>query len=335
MARKTYIDIEYDGVLITEDISDMIIDVDYSDFVSGQMDEIQIRVDDTNFLWSNGWYPDQGSTVRVRMGYKDVYFDPGLLSIDEIQFTGPPDVAVIRAVSVPVSSSLRTKRTVRYENQSLSNLVNLVASRSNLSVFGQFRGTSIERESQSDESDISFLYRVAAKFGYMFNIKDEQIIFTSVYDLEELSPVITVDRVELSDYSITDKMEGIFSSARVRFTNPISGETTDQEITSQQDIANLDTKNLWWEPVQLESQAREVARAALHANTFKIDGFIQIEGNTSMVAGNNFELTGMGRLSGIYHILGSNHSLSESGYMTRCTIKRLRDGSGQRAQIPR
>jgi len=46
------------------------------------------------------------------------------------------------------------------------------------------------------------------------------------------------------------------------------------------------------------------------------------------LAGNNIELTGIGKLSGIWNILSAGHSITSSeGYTTTCELKRIIPGS--------
>jgi hypothetical protein len=49
-----------------------------------------------------------------------------------------------------------------------------------------------------------------------------------------------------------------------------------------------------------------------------------MEGNALVVAGNNIQINGLGKLTGIYHILQSTHSVERgSGYATSIEAKRV------------
>ena len=55
-----------------------------------------------------------------------------------------------------------------------------------------------------------------------------------------------------------------------------------------------------------------------------MEGNIGMKGTVLAVAGNNFQLTGIGRLSGRYHIKSSSHKIDRSsGYTVDLEIKRL------------
>jgi phage protein D len=72
-------------------------------------------------------------------------------------------------------------------------------------------------------------------------------------------------------------------------------------------------------------QAKAKARARLYReNTKQNEGNITIPGNTLLVAGINIMLTGLGVLSGKYHVLESVHKIDRgSGYVTDVKIKRV------------
>ena len=77
--------------------------------------------------------------------------------------------------------------------------------------------------------------------------------------------------------------------------------------------------------VENKQQAEAKAKAALHnSNSQECTGSMSMPGNTLIIAGNNFELTGMGTLSGINHIISSKHTIDSSGgYITTCEVKRV------------
>lgn len=76
--------------------------------------------------------------------------------------------------------------------------------------------------------------------------------------------------------------------------------------------------------VENDGQAEAVAKAGLiRANTCQQEGSITLVGDPVMVAGNNFQFTGIGKLSGKYHIAESEHSIDSAGYITTVEIKRV------------
>ena len=74
-----------------------------------------------------------------------------------------------------------------------------------------------------------------------------------------------------------------------------------------------------------DAHGMQKAIAALHSsNSKQQEGSLPVIGNPYLVAGNNVEVTGLGKLSGIYHIHASvHHETPEGGYFTRAEVKRV------------
>ena len=88
---------------------------------------------------------------------------------------------------------------------------------------------------------------------------------------------------------------------------------------SQKDVLEVKSR------VENKQQAEAKAKSALHkTNSQECTGSMSMPGNPLIIAGNNFELTGMGTLSGINHIISSKHTIDSSGgYITTCEVKRV------------
>jgi phage protein D len=191
-------------------------------------------------------------------------------------------------------------------------------------------GIQIQRVTQDRETDLEFLRRVAADYGIMFSLRDDKMIFISIYEVQNADVVRSLDRKELLRYSIKDKATKVYKSARVRHHDIKQNKVIDAEIVAAdvpeinseyedaQDVLEIHEK------VENKRQAEEKAKAALHnANGKSQEGSLSVEGNPLLVAGNNFDLTGMANLSGKYRITRSSHRISRGGYVTEVEIKRI------------
>lgn len=185
----------------------------------------------------------------------------------------------------------------------------------------------VGRVTQNDESDLAFLHRVSEKFGILFSVRDDSLIFTSRYDLEEADPSLTLTENNVVSYDFTDKATKVYSGVRVKWHDPESGEivesVTEADDSDQgkiNDVLEVTTK------VETQAQADEVAKAALQEVTSKeIEGTLNLEGRPLMVAGTRVFLEGFGVLDGKWMITESSHSVSPgSGYTTTLRVKRGR-----------
>lgn len=317
----------YSGKDITEDLLGHVLQITYSDKTDGQSDEISIVVDDTFGLWRNKWIPDKGDTLDVKIGYDGYLFPCGIFQIDDIELSGPPDTVSIRGLAVRITDRVRTKRSYSHQNKTLSQIAQRVAQLNGLILFGAeiVRDIKIEKRSQNRQTDLEFLKDLAAEFGYVFSIRDTRLTFTSIYDLEAADSITEISRADLIRYRLKDTAHKIYRSAEVKYHNPENGELVKAEWDNETPFETTANILTVYDKAENVQQAEEKARAALHrANTRSQTGSITISGNTAILAGINIELVKMGRLSGVYHVTGSNHSISPSaGYITTAEIKKI------------
>lgn len=324
----------YNNKDISRDISRGLIDISYRDAVIGKTDELEITVEDTEANWRSSWYPEKGAILKLKIGYENALADCGEFQIDEIELSGPPDTVKIKAVSARVTSAMRTVNKGAYESVTLKQIAEKIAAKHGLTVTGKFYTLRVDRVTQNDETDLGFLARLAGQFGYIFSVKGSQLVFSSVYDLEDGTPVVSIDRSQLLGYSIRDKSEGTYKSCEVKYSNPKTTQLINYEYRTETlknkdgiSYSKVTRGDVLKVKIKAENrgQAEAMARASLHAkNSRQHAGSITVEGCPLLVAGNNFELTGLGILSGKYNIETSAHRIDRGGgYVTELEIKRI------------
>jgi phage protein D len=328
LSTATY-KILYDNKNITKDISSHLVSLTYTDKVCGESDELELSLEDADLLWQNAWYPQKGALLYAEIEQDGLLLKCGTFTIDEIEMTssrGSGDTVTIKALAAGITKKLRTKRSTAHENKSLREIANSIAAANGLTVQGTIENIIFERVTQFEKTDLSFLQTLANDYGYTFSIRDNILTFTSIYDLEGRNHVLTIDKTDLVSWSLKDKTNQVYKQAKVKQHNPNKNETIDYEAFaddpdfSPEDILELKTK------AENKQQAGAKAKSHLHNNNSKeSEGSVAMPGSTLLVAGNNFELTGMGTLSGIQHIVTSSHTIDRAGgYITSCDVKRVK-----------
>ncbi len=323
-APKATVKLLYNNRNITQDIAGSLLSFNYMDKVQGESDELGLSLLDENGLWMNEWYPEKGATITAEINYKGQILPCGSFTIDEIEIAGPPDVVTIRALAAFVTKKIRTKHSTAHENKTLGEIARTIAAKHGMRVAGVIPNVRIGRATQHRQTDLAFLNRLAAEYGAVFSIRDKVITFTSIYELEAKTGVITIPRTQLSSYSIKDKTAETYKSARLLYHNPTNDELVSHTEGSTADGVKDDTLELRC-TAENKQQAEMKSKAALHnANTIQQEGNASMEGNVLLVSGSNFELTGMGAVSGICHITESAHNIDRSGgYKTDIIFKRV------------
>ena len=172
---------------ITNDITPYVLSVTYTDYLSGQSDELEVELEDADGRWINAWYPGKGDTLSLRIGYEAAPLLPcGTFEIDEIEFARPPSTVSIRGLATGIRKSVRTRTGRAYENTTLAAIAQRIARRNRLTLTGKIRDIRIDRVTQYQERDVEFLTRLAREYGYAFKIVGSKLVFTELADLREM-----------------------------------------------------------------------------------------------------------------------------------------------------
>ena len=325
----TFFSVLYNNKNITADIAKYMLSISYSDKTDGESDEVQIELEDVDALWQNSWYPEKGAKLTVKIGSLNC----GVFEIDEIEIKGPPSVVSIRGMATGIKSSLRSKKSDAHENKTLKQIAQKIATAQKLTIVGEIPEITLGRVTQNKETDLSFLKRIAGMYGIIFSVRDTKIVFTSVYDLEKRSHSFELDITDISSYSLKDKADApkktksIHASAKDNKKIEADKQFADwqkEEGYKYPDSASEDEETEY-SYSENKQQSEHKAKAVMHlASSNQFEGNIDLEFNPLACAGNNFQLNGIGKLSGKYHIKASTHKIDKSGgATTSCEIKRL------------
>lgn len=191
----------------------------------------------------------------------------------------------------------------------------------------------IDRATQNRETDLEFLMRVGKKYGFYFSVKNDQLVFVYYADLEKSPSAASLSIKDLKQYSIKKKSDTTYKAASVKHHDPTADQTIEFNVEAGSDEGSLEFPQEYAQDtlevrgkVENQQQAEMVAKAELHNhNSKQQEGSITVIGNPNLVAGSNVEVSEIGRLSGVYNIADSRHSITKSGgYVTTCNIKKIK-----------
>lgn len=317
MIYKSAYKVIYNGTDITAKIQDELIGISYSDRVEGESDELTITLEDTKSLWRNSWYPTKTDKLEFFIGWNDHLTPCGTFEIDEINtaWDGSGFSLQIKALSAIISAPFRTEREQRYTNLSLRKLANTIAARGQMSVTGIIEDITISSVVQAGETDLAFLRRISGMYGYIFSIKSGELVFTNVGKLQSRAFARSIGPSDMSAMDINDNTARTFKAARLSYWDADKGKKVFYEAKSKfeseakGDILEMEGF------VENEQQAELRAKAAISkAENATVTGYARLNaGIDGMLAGNNVQIIGVGKVSGVFHIEKSDHSIDKSG----------------------
>lgn len=327
-AHSTTYRILYNNKNITSDISDHLISLSYTDKVEGETDELEITLDDKDELWQNDWYPEKGASITAEIIHNGLTLACGVFTIDEINTSCSKDAGnavSISCLAASITKKLRTKKFTSHENKTLKQLAQFVADQHSLTLQDNVPVIRFTRITQQHESDLAFLNRIAKQYGIIFSIRGGNLTFYDKAVLEAQPHIISLDKTQFTEYSFTDKNEATYKKAKVQYHNPAKNETIEHTEDANEDYTGGDDVLVIKDKVENEQQARHIAKAKLlTANSRQVTGGFQLPGNILIVSGVNVEVTGMGKLSGIFHITETTHNISRDGYTLSAEGKKVK-----------
>ncbi|MCM5528971.1 phage late control D family protein [Parasegetibacter sp. NRK P23] len=312
---------------ISMDISEQVLGISYTDKVAGESDTIEISVEDTDGRWQNDWYPKKGDTIQAFIRENNRQLDCGVFEIDETALSSSTggDIFTIRGLAAGIKAPVRTKKSYAHHNKSLREIANTIAAESGLTLLGVVPDITLGVSNQYRETAVGYLNRIGSEYGCVFSIRGDKLVFTHYLEIENSNSVLSIPKSKSITVNLTDQTNKTFKAARVRHNKPNDKEVQEFTSTEQNPTGSSDTLEI---RVKAENrqQAEAKAKYALSKNNTKtVSGDVNMPGNILLVSGSNFELTGFGFMSGIFHIIESTHTIDRSGaYTTSATIKRVK-----------
>ena len=317
----------YRGKDITRRISPAVLSVTYTDNLEGQADEVEVVLEDLDHRWKNAGLPAKGDALSLTLGYLNAkLLDAGEYQIDEVEYNGPPDTVTIRALAAGVKPSLRTERSAAYEQTTLQAIATQIAGRHGLTLVGTVPAISFARVTQKKETDLAFLKRLGAEWGFVFNVAGKKLIWHNQENLDAAPVHVTLTRALLSgSYTFRCKSAQVYRACKVSYFSA----KQKRDITHSFPAKGITTGDILTLVGRCESKAhaeRKAMAALRNANGRQTEGVLTLYGDIRLRAGVNVTLSGWGQLDGDYQILQSKHTIERgAGYST--TVEFSMNGS--------
>ncbi|WP_340610814.1 phage late control D family protein [Xenorhabdus bharatensis] len=142
-----------------------------------EADQLDIELDDSD---GQLVLPRRGTTLSLHLGWQgEVPVHKGQFIVDEIEYSGAPDKITVRARSADFRASLNLSREFSYHQKTLSDIVRTIAMRNHLKaeIDNQLAGITLNHIDQTNESDGSFLTRLATQEGAIATVKNGYLLF--------------------------------------------------------------------------------------------------------------------------------------------------------------
>lgn len=163
-----------------------------------EADQLDLELDDAD---GQIVLPRRGAVIQLALGWKgQPLFPKGAFTVDEIEHSGSPDRLTILARSADFRETFNTRREKSWHQTSVGDVVKEIAARHNLKMaLGKdLTDKALDHMDQTNESDASFLMKLARQYGAIASVKDGNLLFIRQGQGRTASgkplPVITIER---------------------------------------------------------------------------------------------------------------------------------------------
>lgn len=158
-------------------LDDKLISLELTDNRGFNADELTISVDDSQ---GDIALPPRGAELSVSLGWQgEPLIYKGIYIVDEVPHSGPPDRIDITARSADFRDEFNVKREVSWHDVTVERIVSAIAHRYKLKpiISEQLMNAEIDHADQTQESDMSFLTRMADILGAIATVKNGCLLF--------------------------------------------------------------------------------------------------------------------------------------------------------------
>ncbi|HHU2811697.1 TPA: contractile injection system protein, VgrG/Pvc8 family [Escherichia coli] len=199
-----------EGMLIWPDFTgwDTVLNAEAMAYATARALGLRAKIDE-----QTGWHKSLSN-----VGVKGQPLSPkGAFTVDEIEHTGAPDRLTIRARSADFRETLNTRREKSWHKTTVGEVVKEIAARHKLKMaLGKdLSDKPVEHIDQTNESDGSFLMRLARQYGAIASVKNGNLLFIRQGQGKSASgkplPVITITRKDGDSHRFTLADRGAYT----------------------------------------------------------------------------------------------------------------------------
>jgi phage protein D len=165
------------GNKVLQELADRVISLSLTDNRGFEADQLTMELDDTA---GDVALPGRGVELSLWLGWMgEALIYKGVYTVDEVAHDGPPDRITVTARSADFREEFNVKREVSWHDVTVERVVSAIAKRYGLKaqISDVLMNIEIDHADQTQESDMSFLTRMAEMLGAIATVKNGYLLF--------------------------------------------------------------------------------------------------------------------------------------------------------------
>ena len=323
--RKKSLSIIYNGVEAWKDLSPYIEQFSYTDAVD-ESDKITLSVIDRDLKWAGAWIPQKGDVIMPAIilenwNYENekMTFNCGSFVVDDFSFSAPPLTGSINGVSAPVNTNFKESGNSRtWEAATVQVIAAELAGKYGLEIVYDADEIPVAKTEQNEQTDGEFLKSLCEKYGLGLKVYANRLVIWDYRQYYSKPAIMTLTPSMVSNWSYRSTMQGTYTGAKVSYTDPGTKKSVSIVMGSEERLYKTTQK------ADSEADARRIGEGAiLKANRKETTMQIQLPPKLSLVATENVEISGFGKMDGKYFIQKVSHQIKKNGYNMQVNLSRI------------
>lgn len=222
-----------------------IISISLTDKRGFEADELTIELDDHDGTIS---IPKTGSKITLKLGYKETgLVEKGEYLVSEFTASGSPDRLSITARAADLAEALAEQVEKSWHKQTLYQIIETIAKKHKYEyiISKDYQNTKIEHIDQTNESDASFMSRLAEQYDAIATIKNGKLLFIPAGESQTASgqPILptTITRASGDSHSFTYSSSNSYQAVRAYYTDKKTGQKKEVIVNKDNAYPNKKT----------------------------------------------------------------------------------------------
>ncbi len=300
---------------ITSLLNDYLVSLTLTDEAGSNSDKLNIVLDDRENTIN---LPKKGAVLTVAFGYAERGLIPkGSFNVDEIKLSWSPNKIDITARSANLRKELRVKRDKSFHKKKLSEIVQYIAKQHGLipKIAGVLGSELIQHIDQTNESDISFLDRLADERDAVVKTHENMLIFACEATAKSISnkilPTVNINIKDTTSGSCTMNDRERYNTIKAYFYNKQTAEKDSVTVGSNAEPV-FEIRSTY---ANKEEALKRASAKLTKLSRLTEKMTISMAGNPQISAESKLNITGLkAGLNGLWTVKKATHKLSNSGY---------------------
>nr|DAQ59581.1 MAG TPA: tail protein [Bacteriophage sp.] len=222
-----------------------IISISLTDKRGFEADELTIELDDHDGTIA---IPKTGSKITLKLGYKETgLVEKGEYLVSEFTASGSPDRLSITARAADLAEALAEQVEKSWHKQTLYQIIEAIAKKHKYAyiISKDYQNTKIDHIDQTNESDASFMSRLAEQYDAIATVKNGKLLFIPAGESQTASgqPILptTITRASGDSHSFTYSSSNSYQAVRAYYTDKKTGQKKEVIVNKDNAYPNKKT----------------------------------------------------------------------------------------------